>query len=168
VVQDGVIQRDARELFRRMVFNILIDNTDDHEKNHALLVVNPYDIGKLKRVPAYDVLPAHSGQCCQEFICGAGGRDSTLGNALSECGTFGLEPDEAAHEVVADIEVVNSWRSHFVQFGAMASDIEHLAAFIDGDGLLEQRRGFAPALYARADAKGARCARRGPFSDEPR
>jgi serine/threonine-protein kinase HipA len=25
-----------RELFRRMVFNILIDNTDDHEKNHAL------------------------------------------------------------------------------------------------------------------------------------
>ncbi len=25
------------QLFRRMVFNILIDNTDDHEKNHALL-----------------------------------------------------------------------------------------------------------------------------------
>ncbi|MCD8505393.1 MAG: HipA domain-containing protein [Burkholderiaceae bacterium] len=25
-------ERDARELFRRMVFNILIDNTDDHEK----------------------------------------------------------------------------------------------------------------------------------------
>ena len=32
---------DARELFRRMVFNILIDNTDDHEKNHSLLVVDP-------------------------------------------------------------------------------------------------------------------------------
>src|SRR3546814_5319985 len=32
-------QRDMRELFRRMVFNILIDNTDDHEKNHALMVV---------------------------------------------------------------------------------------------------------------------------------
>ena len=30
-----------REVFRRMVFNILIDNTDDHEKNHALQVVAP-------------------------------------------------------------------------------------------------------------------------------
>jgi serine/threonine-protein kinase HipA len=25
-----------RELFRRMVFNILIDNNDDHEKNHLV------------------------------------------------------------------------------------------------------------------------------------
>ena len=66
VAQDGVNQRDARELFRRMVFNILMDNTDDHEKNHALLVVHPYDNGKLKLAPAYDVLPTHSGQGYQE------------------------------------------------------------------------------------------------------
>lgn len=26
------------ELFRRLVFNILIDNTDDHEKTHVLLI----------------------------------------------------------------------------------------------------------------------------------
>ncbi len=41
----GVTERDTyvvqmRELFRRMVFNILIDNTDDHEKNHAVLVTD--------------------------------------------------------------------------------------------------------------------------------
>jgi serine/threonine-protein kinase HipA len=29
-----------KELFRRMVFNILIDNTDDHEKNHVLLMTD--------------------------------------------------------------------------------------------------------------------------------
>ena len=38
-----------RELFRRMVFNILIDNTDDHEKNHALLMA---DSGADERSPA--------------------------------------------------------------------------------------------------------------------
>jgi serine/threonine-protein kinase HipA len=168
VAQDGVNQRDARELFRRMVFNILMDNTDDHEKNHALLVVNPYDNGKLKLAPAYDVLPTHSGQGYQEFICGADGRDSTLDNAMSECGAFGLQPDEAAHEVATVIGVVNTWRSHFVQIGMTPSDIEHLAAFIDGDVLLEQRRGFDPTRYAKADAKGARHARRGPFSDQSR
>ncbi len=168
VAQDGVNQRDARELFRRMVFNILMDNTDDHEKNHALLVVNPYDNGKLKLAPAYDVLPTHSGQGYQEFICGSNGRDSTLDNAMSECVAFGLQPDEAAHEVATVIGVVNTWRSHFAQVGVTAGDIEHLAAFIDGDVLLEQRRGFDPTLYARADGKGARRARRGPFSGEPR
>ncbi|HET7133436.1 MAG TPA: HipA domain-containing protein, partial [Gammaproteobacteria bacterium] len=34
---DGYVG-EMRELFRRMVFNILIDNTDDHEKNHAVIV----------------------------------------------------------------------------------------------------------------------------------
>lgn len=42
ITQDGLNERDACELFRRMVFNILIDNTDDHEKNHALLVTQPF------------------------------------------------------------------------------------------------------------------------------
>lgn len=45
-----------------MVFNILVDNTDDHEKNHALLVVNPFANGRLRLAPAYDVLPSQSGQ----------------------------------------------------------------------------------------------------------
>lgn len=168
VVQDGVNQRDARELFRRMVFNILMDNTDDHEKNHALLVVNPYDHGKLRLAPAYDVLPAHSGQGYQEFICGAQGRDSTLENAMSECEAFGLQPEEAAQEVVIVIGVVDTWRTHFVEVGVTACDIEHLAAFIDGDVLLAQRRGFDPSRYARVRGKGARDIRRGPFSNESR
>ena len=34
VSENDVNASDARELFKRMVFNILIDNTDDHEKNH--------------------------------------------------------------------------------------------------------------------------------------
>jgi hypothetical protein len=54
--------QDAAELFRRMVFNILVDNTDDHEKNHSLLVVAPWDNGRFRLAPAYDVLPCNSGQ----------------------------------------------------------------------------------------------------------
>ena len=112
VAEAGVHQSDARELFRRMVFNILMDNTDDHEKNHALLVVNPYGNGRLKLAPAYDILPTHSGQGHQEFICGALGHESTLDNAMSECEAFGLLPNEAAQEVARVIEVINGWRAH--------------------------------------------------------
>jgi serine/threonine-protein kinase HipA len=48
VTQGDLNQKDARELFRRMVFNILVDNTDDHEKNHSLLVVNLGSHGRMK------------------------------------------------------------------------------------------------------------------------
>lgn len=139
-----------------MVFNILIDNTDDHEKNHSLLVVNPFDNGRLQLAPAYDVLPSNSGQGYQEFICGADGRDSTLANAMSQCEAFGLLPAEAAAETVAVIEVVNGWREYFAQSGVAARDIDDLAGRIDGEALLGQRSAFDPAKYRSAPGKGKR------------
>ncbi len=33
--------RDAPELFRRMVFNALISNIDDHPRNHAIIAKGP-------------------------------------------------------------------------------------------------------------------------------
>ena len=156
ITQDDIHQRDARELFRRMVFNILVDNTDDHEKNHSLLVVNLFRNGRLKLAPAYDVLPTNSGQGFQEFICGAHGRDSTLENAMSQCEAFGLLPAEAAAEVAAVINVVNTWQAHFAQAGVTARDIEGLAERIDGEQLLTQRAGFDQARFQSAPAKRKR------------
>ena len=59
---EGRNQHAMAELFRRMVFNILIDNTDDHEKNHALQMTEPSRFGRMRLAPAYDVLPTNSGQ----------------------------------------------------------------------------------------------------------
>ena len=156
ITQDDMNQRDARELFRRMVFNILVDNTDDHEKNHSLLVVNPFDNGRLKLAPAYDVLPTNSGQGYQEFICGAQGRDSTLQNAMSQCDAFGLLPSAAAAEVAAVIDVVNSWQDHFEQAGVTVRDIASLARRIDGEELLSQRVGFDEAQFQALPTKQKR------------
>ncbi len=156
ITHDDIHQRDARELFRRMVFNILVDNTDDHEKNHSLLVVNLLKNGRLKLAPAYDVLPTNSGQGFQEFICGTHGRDSTLENAMSQCDAFGLLPAEAAAEVAAVIDVVNTWQEHFAQAGVTARDIESLAERIDGEQLLTQRTGFDQARFPSAPAKRKR------------
>ncbi|TIL77640.1 MAG: HipA domain-containing protein, partial [Mesorhizobium sp.] len=48
-----------RELFGRIVFNILCGNTDDHARNHAAF----WDGAKLTLTPAYDICPqARSGQ----------------------------------------------------------------------------------------------------------
>lgn len=165
IARDGTNQRDTHELFRRMVFNILMDNTDDHEKNHALLMLHPYENGRLKLAPAYDVLPTHSGQGHQEFICGQQSRESTLDNAMSECEAFGLSPHEAAEQVKRVIAVVNEWRAHFAAVGVKASDIDHLANFIDGDALMAQRRHFDAARYQSTAATRVQKARRSPFRD---
>jgi len=164
VMHNDTTQRDAQELFRRMVFNILIDNTDDHEKNHALLVVNPAAQGRLKLAPAYDVLPTTSGQGAQEFVCGAQGRESTLENALSHCEAFGLSPSQAAEEVARVLDVVNSWKVHFERCGVSRHDIELLAQTIDGPALQSQRQSFDPSVYSAAmQGRSKRTARRGPF-----
>jgi serine/threonine-protein kinase HipA len=163
ITQDDTNLHDARELFRRMVFNILIDNTDDHEKNHALLVVQPQAHGRLKLAPAYDVLPTNSGQGYQEFICGAQGRESTLDNAMSQCEAFGLLTEQAAAEVARVVEVVNGWQAHFAQQGVTARDLRSLAERIDGQALREQRLGFEAARYESVPARKVRKVRPGPF-----
>ena len=144
---------DAQELFRRMVFNILIDNTDDHEKNHSLLVVDPRANGRLRLAPAYDVLPTNSGQGFQEFICGAQGQESTLANAMSQCDAFGLQPTQAAAQVVQVIEVVNTWRAHFESMGVSKRDLDSLAERLDGNELLSQRQSFDAGQYQGAPPK---------------
>jgi serine/threonine-protein kinase HipA len=152
--------QDAAELFRRMVFNILADNTDDHEKNHSLLVVAPWDNGRFRLAPAYDVLPSNSGQGLQEFVCGDFGHDSTLENAMSRCQSFGLDARQAALEVERIIAVVDTWKAHFAACGVSAGDIAQLEQRLDGDELLGQRRTFDGGSYA---AKPARRPRRSPF-----
>ena len=123
-----------------MVFNILIDNTDDHEKNHALLVTEPSRNGLLRLAPAYDVLPTNSGQEHQEFGVGVDGSDSTLVNAMSQCALFGLTTKQAGVEVLKVIEVVNGWRLHFKNCGVCTADLDSLAERIDGVPLASQRQ----------------------------
>jgi serine/threonine-protein kinase HipA len=148
VTDEDLNVRDMRELFRRMVFNILIDNTDDHEKNHALRVVAPSRQGRYRLAPAYDILPTNSGQGYQEFIVGTDQRDSTLANAMSQCELFGYTPAQAAVEVVRVIEVVDGWQEHFAACRVTKTDIKSLAERIDGEPLLGQRRTFNSADYA--------------------
>jgi serine/threonine-protein kinase HipA len=147
VTTDGIFQQDMHELFRRMVFNILIDNTDDHEKNHALLVAEPTRFGRLRLAPAYDVLPTNSGQGRQEFGVGLDGNESSLQNAMSQCQLFGLSTKEAKAQVARVVSVVNGWRAHFESCGVSKADIESLAERLEGE-LAAQRREFSDAQHS--------------------
>jgi serine/threonine-protein kinase HipA len=140
----AVIDRDAylgdmRELFRRMVFNILIDNTDDHEKNHALLMT---DSQQYALAPAYDVLPSGQALGFQQMRVGEAEADSTVENALTMSRMFALDANQAVKEVRAVARVVDKWQEHFKSQRVSRHDIELYAQQIDRPFLRDQRRAY--------------------------
>lgn len=109
----GFVQQDRKELFARMVFNILVSNDDDHLRNHAFVWD---DINKGWRLsPLYDVLPKPQ-VATERYLhlsVGKQGRLATLDNALSMAGQFGLMDKEAAR-ITNDIAMkTREWRTFF-------------------------------------------------------
>jgi len=86
------VKKDLEQLFRRMVFNILCNNTDDHLRNHGFLYKQ--NQGWVLS-PAYDIVPQPdmgSGEK-RQLTLGVGmdgSRAATLENAISSCTVFGL------------------------------------------------------------------------------
>ena len=85
---------NTQELFRRMVFNGLISNTDDHPRNHAVLAMK--ETWALS--PAYDLTPTSPVSVERRdlaLICGDAGRYANAENMLSQSGRFLLARAEA-------------------------------------------------------------------------
>jgi serine/threonine-protein kinase HipA len=131
------VRAQQQELFRRMVFNILIDNTDDHEKNHALV---RGEHGFYALSPAFDVLPSAQGLGYQQMRVGAMGHESSMANALSEARAFGLM-DAQARQMATEISgQVAQWKAVFKSLNVRDADVAVLAQYLDGAQLAEQRR----------------------------
>ena len=89
---------DAPELFRRMCFNALISNIDDHPRNHAVIAMDT----DWKLSPAYDLTPATPISFERRDLamaCGDMGRYAHADNLLSQSARFLLAPDEARRTV---------------------------------------------------------------------
>lgn len=112
------------ELFRRMVFNIMVGNIDDHLRNHAVLMKEP---GVLELSPAFDLCPQIEAPFRSQSIgVGALGRASTVSNALTQCTRFQLSRYEAITIVGQVKDVLCAWRQTFREAGASAGDLRHL------------------------------------------
>jgi len=132
-----VNRAQMHELFRRLVFNILIDNTDDHEKNHVLLVMPNQQYAL---APAFDVLPIGQSLGCQALVVGERGGESSFENALTAAAQYWLSPQEAWAEARRVAQVVGTWQVHFADQGLSTASIEELSQHIDRPFLMEQRR----------------------------
>lgn len=118
---------DAQELFRRMAFNALISNTDDHPRNHAFITLN--DDWQLS--PAYDLTPTAPLSLERRDLaltCGDRGRRANAQNLLSQCGRF-LLAREAAARILDEMEaqVRARWYEVARREGVSERDSERIA-----------------------------------------
>lgn len=140
IARPAAIRGHQQELFRRMVFNILMDNTDDHEKNHAFVRAADgfYDLS-----PAYDVVPSVQGLGQQQLRVGKAEAESSIENALSEVEAFGLKRSSALEMIRRVAAVVGGWKDFFQSQGVCKKDCELMAQYIDGPSLKLQRAEFS-------------------------
>lgn len=116
---------NSHEIFRRMVFNILVGNVDDHLRNHAFLMTRP---GRFILSPAFDIVPhLESITSPQSIGVGAYGRASTIENALSQCGRFLLTRNEALEIIHQVRQTLQGWQQEFREAGMSKTDIHTLS-----------------------------------------
>lgn len=125
---------DSPELFRRMCFNALISNIDDHPRNHAVIAMNE----DWKLAPAYDLTPAAPISIERRDLamaCGDMGRYAHADNLLSESARFLLAPDEA-RGIVGRMEqtVRNRWYEVARREGVSEADCKKLAGAFAYEG----------------------------------
>lgn len=94
-----------RDLFGRLVFNIICGNTDDHARNHAAF----WDGKKLRLTPAYDICPqGRSGnEATQAMLIIGENRMSNLAVCLSAAAKFLLSEQEAIDVITHCIRTVH-------------------------------------------------------------
>ena len=124
-------KKDAKELFRRICFNALISNTDDHPRNHAIIAKEK----GWKLSPAYDLTPSTPVSLERRDLaldCGDQGRYANANNILSQYARFLLERSEA-ETIVNDMkaQVEGTWYDTLRAYGVSEQDAERIrTAFV--------------------------------------
>ncbi|HWI93858.1 MAG TPA: HipA domain-containing protein [Flavisolibacter sp.] len=125
--QGALVKQDLEELWRRIVLNICIRNTDDHLRNHGFLL----DESGWRLSPVYDVNPFPEGTGLTLNITED---DNSLDTevALSVAEYFRLKPKEAQAILLKVKKAVSKWRKFATDLGIARKEQEMMeAAFTD-------------------------------------
>jgi serine/threonine-protein kinase HipA len=132
-------QHDLAELWRRIVFTVLISNVDDHMRNHGFL----YD-GEAGWVlsPVYDVNPTPAEERPRILSSTIDDSDSTasLDLAFEVAEYFDLTAD-GARKIAAEVGgVVAGWRQEATTLGLRTQEIDRMASAFEHRDLEAARK----------------------------
>lgn len=130
-------RQSTSELFRRMCFNALISNVDDHPRNHAVLA----RAADWSLSPAYDLTPAVPISLERRDLameCGDAGRFANAENLLSQSARFLLDAAEARALIdEMEAQVRGSWYALARTAGVSARDCNKIASAFAYPGFRE-------------------------------
>jgi serine/threonine-protein kinase HipA len=125
---------DMEALWRRLVFNILISNTDDHLRNHGFLYAGREG---WRLSPAYDLNPVPT-DIKPRILATAINEDDNIASlalALDVAGYFELD-ERIAREIAAQVGTVTSkWREEAARHGLNKTEIDRMASAFEHDDL---------------------------------
>jgi len=117
------VNKNLAELWRRIVFNIAISNSDDHLRNHGFIAVN----GSWQLSPAFDINPSVDKDELSLNIDDNSG-ELNFDIALGVAEYFRLEPDDAIQILSEVTQAVSPWEKIAKQIGINRSEIELMQA----------------------------------------
>ena len=130
----GNIDSQLHELFRRMCFNCLVSNTDDHPRNHAFVA----DGNGWRLSPAYDITPAPTSSVSRRDLAmdiGRAGRYANIQNLSSEAARFSLSRQDAESIIHTMTDQVRStWYATARAAGVSELDCERISSAFVYDG----------------------------------
>lgn len=118
---------DVQQLWRRLVFNLLITNVDDHLHNLGFLYVGQ---GQWRLAPHFDVNPfPDKDRESKTWLSEATGPVTSLDMLMAQARYFSLQPAEAASMLAQVVAAVRDWRSvaQSTQVGLRADELEDFA-----------------------------------------
>ena len=127
-------KKDAHALYRRVAFNVLVSNVDDHLRNHGFLRV---DKSGWTLSPAYDLNPVPADLKARVLTTNIDLEEGTCSIDLLEASAdyFALSLNEA-RAILKDVATAtSSWRTVARQVGATAAEIHRMATAFEHDSL---------------------------------
>lgn len=125
---------DRIELFRRMVFNVMISNVDDHLRNHGFLMVSRHG---WMLSPVYDLNPTPQDLKSRVLTTAIDFEDGTcsVDLVLQVAPLFGLSQTLAKQIVSHIAHVTERWRHVAKKVGARSAEIQRMQSAFEHDDL---------------------------------
>ena len=127
------VNEDLRQLWRRIVFNMLVSNTDDHLRNHGFL----RDPNGWRLAPAYDLNPMPTDVKPRIHALAIDEIDGTasLDTAFQIAPMFGMTEMDARTIATEVGSAVAGWRDAATRSGITSDQIERMASAFDHQDL---------------------------------
>lgn len=123
------VEENLQELYRRVAFNIVVGNSDDHFRNHGfLLTAKGWTLS-----PAYDMNPTLSNE--QSLLINRSTNSSDLSILRSACAEYMLEEQTATKIIEEVVVAVKDWRKVATDLRIAKREIDMFAAKLDKPSL---------------------------------